>query len=66
MNDADQQPDRGPAIPRAWHEEFDGLKPIKPHAYETAAERSERARKASLASWAKRLWGILVGMLTLN
>jgi hypothetical protein len=54
MNDADEQPDRGPAIPRAWREEFDGFKPIKPRAYEAPAERSERARKASLARWMKR------------
>src|SRR6266436_270696 len=55
MNDTnDEQPDRSP-IPRAWREEFDGLKPIRPIAYESPAERSEHARKASLARWAKRL-----------
>ena len=31
MNDDDEQPEREP-VPRAWREEFDGLKPIRPHA----------------------------------
>jgi len=30
MNDDDEQTERTP-IPRAWREEFDGLKPIRPH-----------------------------------
>src|SRR5579864_810854 len=45
-----EQPERKP-VPR------DGLKPFKPRAYETPAERSERARKANLARWAKRRGG---------
>lgn len=36
----DEQPDREP-IPRAWHEEFDGLKPIRPIAYKKQAMTKE-------------------------
>jgi hypothetical protein len=37
----DQRPDRGP-IPRAWREEFDGLKPIRPIAYKKPAPGKPR------------------------
>ena len=49
----DEKPEHEPA-PRAWREEFDGVKPVQPRRkYESAADRSEHARKASLARWAK-------------
>ena len=48
MNDtADEQTDREP-IPRAWREEFDGLKRIRPH------ERIKPAPKEALKE-ARRL-----------
>jgi len=40
-------------IPRAWREEFDNIKPYKRIARETSAQRSEHARKASLARWSR-------------
>ena len=49
---AEQEHDRQP-VPRAWREEFDRLRPIRPIAYETPAQRSEHARQASLARWSK-------------
>ena len=49
MNDTeDEQP-----VPRAWREEFDGIKPYKRRMYESPEQRSEHARLASLARWAR-------------
>jgi len=46
MNDtADEQTDREP-IPRAWREEFDGLKPIRPIGYKKPALALKEARRA--------------------
>jgi hypothetical protein len=50
MSTDDEQPEREP-IPRALREEFDGLKPHRPHSYESPEERREHARKASLTRW---------------
>ena len=38
MNADDEQPDREP-VQRAWREEFDGLRPIKPIAYKKPAPK---------------------------
>ncbi len=38
MNADDEQPEREP-VPRAWREEFDGLKPIRPIAYKKPAPK---------------------------
>jgi hypothetical protein len=43
MMSDDERPDRGPT-PRAWREEFDGLKPIRPIAYKKPAAKTEEPR----------------------
>jgi len=39
---SDDTDERGP-IPRAWREEFDGLRPIKPIAYKKPAPKANEA-----------------------
>jgi hypothetical protein len=41
MSTDDEQTERRP-VPRAWREEFDGLKPIRPIAYKKPAPRRPR------------------------
>jgi hypothetical protein len=43
MTSDDEQPERQ-TVPRAWREEFDGIKPIRPRSYESPEQRSEHAR----------------------
>jgi hypothetical protein len=50
---ADKDNDRRQTTPRALLEEFDGLKPAQPIAYESPEQRSEHARKASRTRWAQ-------------
>lgn len=40
MNNIDDEQDRQP-VPRAWREEFDGLKPIRPIVYRRAPKRED-------------------------
>jgi hypothetical protein len=50
--DTDDEQPRQP-VPRAWREEFDGIKPYKRRMYESPEQRHEHARLASLARWAQ-------------
>jgi len=43
ITDDDEQPQREP-VPRSWREEFDGLKPIRPHGRKKPAAEKPLSR----------------------